>query len=364
MNSAQLGIILRRLRQVTPPTAESDAELLARFVQGEQTAFATLVDRYSSLIWAVGRRILRRHQDAEDVFQATFLALSRKAASLRAEHSLAPWLYTVAVHLAFKIRGRQALETHLMEMPEPATKTDPCMEVSGRELTQTFDEEMARLPRKYREALILCCMESKARDEAASMVGCTLGAMKNRLERGRKLLRNRLERRGIAVPATLLLVGLTNRSVSAALCATAAQITKTASPAVIALVGEAIGGGVIMKVIVLTLALGLTAVGIRVGGILSADPEHDWKTPPVATLSQMKPPTDEASAKEETKPHLDVYGDPLPEAAPARFGTVEGKIHMAKGVDITDPTYVRKAIIADKDKEVCDKDSDFKRSSG
>src|SRR5271166_716679 len=139
MNSAHLGAILRRLREVAPPNAETDTALLARYAQGDQAAFAGLVERYSGLVWGVGRRILRRQQDGEDVFQATFLALSRKASSLIGECSLAPWLYTVAVRLSLNMKRRRQHERFLMEMAEPATLADPSAEVSGRELAQAFD---------------------------------------------------------------------------------------------------------------------------------------------------------------------------------------------------------------------------------
>ena len=320
MNSAQLGAILRRFRELTPSSAETDAELLARYARGEQAAFARLVERYSGLVWGVGRRILRRHEDGEDVFQATFLALSRKCNSLKRECSLAPWLYTVAARLALNIKRRRRREGYLMEMPEPATLADPSVEVSGLELAHAFDDEMQRLPEKHREALVLCCLEGLSRDEAASAAGCTLAVMKNRLERGRKLLRYRLERRGVAVPATLLLVGLTNRVAPAAVCAAACRVSEKASPAVMALAGEAIAGNMMMKTIILCAALGLTAAGIGIGGSLLADRERQ-RTTRTTVVAEAEPPAKEAPA-EAAKPRVDRFGDPLPEEALARFGTL------------------------------------------
>lgn len=335
MNSSQLGIVLRRLEGITLTTAPTDAELLARYQRGEQAAFAELVARYSGLVWSVGRRTLCRQQDGEDVFQATFLALSRQSHSLKGEHSLAPWLYKVAARLALKIKRRQRHERRLMTAPEPATLTDPSAEVSGRELTQAFDEEVARLPAKYREAVVLCCLEGLSRDEAAGAARCTLGAMKNRLERGRKLLRKRLERRGVAVPATLLLVGLSKRGAPAAVCAAACRIDETASPGVAALAREAMGGSMMLKAIALTVALGLATIGIGIGESLFADQEPEPKTPPAAQAQQpdkeTKPPKDEGA--KETKSRLDRFGDPLPEEALARFGTVRLRVgHISKSL--------------------------------
>jgi RNA polymerase sigma factor (sigma-70 family) len=321
MNSANLGIILRRLRQIAPPTIEADAELLTRYGLGDQEAFAVLVERYSGLVWGVGRRILHRQQDGEDVFQATFLALSRKFSLLKGESSLAPWLYTVAVRLALKIKRRQRQETYLLDMAEPATRVDPSAEVSGRELARAFDEEMERLPETYREALVLCCLEGLSRDEAAGLAACSLSVMKNRLERGRKLLRQRLERRGIAVPATLLLVGLTSRCAPAAMRAAACRLYETASPSVVALAGEAVAGSMMIKTIIVIVALGLTAACIRIGGSLLADQPPASKMPSAPFIAQAKQPAKEEPANQ-TKPRLDRFGDPLPEEALARFGTV------------------------------------------
>ncbi len=320
MNSAQLGAVLRRLGEVAPPSAETDAELLARYARGEQAAFVGLVTRYSGLVWSVGRRIVQRQQDREDVFQATFLALSRKCNSLKKECTLAPWLYTVTARLALNINRARKQESYLLEMAEPATLADPVVEASGRELAQAFDEEMERLPPKYRDAVVLCCLEGMSRDEAAAMVGSTLGAMKNRLERGRKLLKKRLERRGIAVPTTLLLVGLTNRVAPAAVCAAACRVYETDSPAVVALASKAIAGSTMMKTIIVSVALGLTAVGIGVGGSVVADPEPEPKASQAAAVAETRQPVKEDEA-EQAKPRLDQRGDPLPPDAVTRLGT-------------------------------------------
>src|SRR4051794_2740585 len=103
MNSTQLGSVLHRLRHLSAAAADADAALLARFNRGDQEAFTSLVERYSALVWGVCRRSLMQASDSEDVFQATFLALARKARSLSGDRSLAPWLYTVAARFALKV---------------------------------------------------------------------------------------------------------------------------------------------------------------------------------------------------------------------------------------------------------------------
>ena len=262
MNRGQVGVIFRRMQRINAAPVETDAELLARYARGEQSAFGAWWRRYSGLVWSVGRRILHTQHDAEDVMQAAFLALAQKCRSLKGEHSLAPWLYTVAGRIAFDIKRRRKQEKHLLETAEPATLADPSSQVSGRELGQAFDEEMQRLPNEYREALVLCCLEGLSRDEAAAAAGCTLAMMKNRLQRGRKLLRQRLERRGIAAPATLLIVGLASRVAPVAVCALACRALAAAPPHVAALATHAIGGNLVMKAITVTIALGLTVFGI------------------------------------------------------------------------------------------------------
>jgi RNA polymerase sigma factor (sigma-70 family) len=207
MDTRSLGPILRYLKQIARvPDADqlTDRQLLGRFVEhGDEDAFATLVQRHGSLILDVCRRVLRQAQDAEDVFQATFLVLARKAASIGWRESVGPWLYEVASRLALEARRslarRQAFEKQLKnQRAEPAAS-----EVSWQEFCSVLDEELLRLPEKFRLPLLLCLVQGKARDEAARQLGWTLGKVKGRLERGRELLRSRLARRGVSLSAVL-----------------------------------------------------------------------------------------------------------------------------------------------------------------
>src|SRR5437588_13009512 len=111
MADAQLGSVLRHLRGLSggPPSAASDRELLERFCGGrDEPAFAQLLRRHGPMVLGVGRRVLGREADAEDVFQATFLLLARKAGSIRKRESVGSWLHGVAHHLALKARAREA----------------------------------------------------------------------------------------------------------------------------------------------------------------------------------------------------------------------------------------------------------------
>jgi RNA polymerase sigma factor (sigma-70 family) len=219
MNKKPLGIALSYLRQVTAghSGALQDQELLQRFsADHDEDAFAKLVQRHGPLVLGVCRRVLHNEHDAEDVFQATFLVLARHAASIRQRDYLSSWLYKVAFHLAVKLRANLARRRR-QETRDQVVGADPLADVSWKELQGVLDDELQRLPEKYRVALLLCCLAGKTRDEAALQLGWTLGTLKRRLERGRNLLRTRLARRGLTVSASLLAMAMAQQATAAAL---------------------------------------------------------------------------------------------------------------------------------------------------
>src|SRR5262249_46361370 len=140
---------------------------------------------------------------AEDAFQATFLVLARKAGSISKWESLSCWLHGVAYRLALKARASAARQSARERQREERPAGDPLGDVTGRELLSGLDEELSRLPEKYRAPLVLCYLEGQTRDEAAQQLGCPLGTFKHRLEQGREVLRSRLGRRGLALPAIM-----------------------------------------------------------------------------------------------------------------------------------------------------------------
>jgi RNA polymerase sigma factor (sigma-70 family) len=147
--------------------------------------------------------------------QATFLVLARKAASISKGESVGGWLYRVAYHAAVRARKQAAVRQEREERALPAPVADALDEVTGRELMGVLDEELARLPQRYRAPLVLCYLEGKTRDEAAQQLRCPLGTLKHRLEEARSCLRSRLERRGLGMPAALLAAGVATASVPA-----------------------------------------------------------------------------------------------------------------------------------------------------
>ncbi len=221
-----------------------DRDLLRRFTAGrDEAAFAALVRRHGPLVLRVCRRVLGNVQDAEDVFQATFLVLARKAASVRSHASLASWLHGVAYRTA--LRARSVRRREAGPAPDRGATADPADEVTWRELRAVLDEALSRLPERYRAPLILCYLEGLSRDEAAQRLGCPLGTLKGRLERGRELLRARLARRGLDLSVALLGAGLAAGAVSPALARSAARAALlwntaaggSASPTVASLAG-------------------------------------------------------------------------------------------------------------------------------
>jgi RNA polymerase sigma factor (sigma-70 family) len=205
-------VLARVRRWLTQADPDADADLLRRFAdRRDEGAFTVLVDRHGPMVLGVARRVTADGHAAEDVFQATFLALARRAAGLRRPAAVAAWLHRTAHRLALtaaRARGRrQRAEAAVPVRPG----RDPLADISGRELVSVLDEELRRFPARYRQPLVLCCLEGRSPDEAATLLGWSPGSLRGRLERGRRLLRARLTRRGLtfAVGAgtSLLLVG-------------------------------------------------------------------------------------------------------------------------------------------------------------
>jgi RNA polymerase sigma factor (sigma-70 family) len=190
----------------------SDADLLRRFSDdNDQAAFAGLLRRHGGMVLGVCRRVLPNLQDAEDACQATFLILARKARSHnRWQTSVANWLYATARKVSRNARvaaQRRARREARAAVPEAVQPVDA---MSGRELLAALDEELERLPARYREALVLCYLEGLTREEAAVRRGVPAGAIKIHLERGRKRLGAALIGRGCALGAGLLTLAATS----------------------------------------------------------------------------------------------------------------------------------------------------------
>lgn len=199
------GRIARLLRHPTADAGDpvADAELLGRFVHSaDQAAFELLVWRHAVMVYGVCRRIVRDEHLAEDAFQATFLVLARKAGSVRGAN-LAGWLFRVARRVAVRARTRAAARAQ-RETPLATEPAAPGVECG--ELAAILDEEIGRLPERFRLPVVLCYLGGRTTEDAARLLGCPRGTVLSRLATARTRLAARLTRRGVTVPATLFAV--------------------------------------------------------------------------------------------------------------------------------------------------------------
>src|SRR6516225_11420136 len=209
----------------------SDHDLMKQFVAGrDDTALTALVRRHGPMVYHLCRRVLRNEQDAEDAFQATFMVLARKAHTLRSQEGVGNWLYGVAYRTALKARTAAAARRSRQEAAAPVRDVaGPLAELTVHEAQTIVDQELARLPDKYRAPLVLCCLEGLTRDEAAQQLGWSVSLLKSRLEQGRELLRGRLTRRGVSLAGGFLSVGMLGTSAQAAVPAVLAETTLKAA---------------------------------------------------------------------------------------------------------------------------------------
>jgi RNA polymerase sigma factor (sigma-70 family) len=206
---------------------------LTLFVRrGDQDAFALLVRRHGPLVLGVCRRVLNDAHEAEDVAQATFLVLARKAATVRPKDRLAAWLHGVARRMALNARRaeeRRRRRDARAFVGESARPRDPLEELTARELLTIFDEELHRLPEVYRLPVILCALEGQALDEAAGQLGWAPGSVRGRLARGRQRLQAGLARRGLALSVALAAAEATRGHVAAGMAALLARAPSAAA---------------------------------------------------------------------------------------------------------------------------------------
>jgi RNA polymerase sigma factor (sigma-70 family) len=332
MPPTSLSAVVRQVRKLAAPgdfPAAPDPDLLARFrATGDEAAFAALVRRHGPLVMGVCRRVLRHHQDAEDAFQATFLVLARKAASIRRRTALASWLYGVARRVAGDARRaaarRQARERRAANMGH----AQPDLEAAWRELQAVLAQEVERLPQKYQLPFVLCCLEGRSKAEAAAQLGWKEGTVSSRLVEARRRMQERLVRRGLTLTAALCAVAATADTASAlpsvlvtttvrAALGAAVSTTAGISARAAALadgVTRAMFASKVKTAMALLLALGLlaTAAGTWVHRALADPPTHEAAPP-----AEAEP--DKAPAAEPDKAGAPT--DPLPAGAVLRLGS-------------------------------------------
>jgi RNA polymerase sigma factor (sigma-70 family) len=306
MADESLRMLVRRLRRATDPRGDaalSDAQLLERFItERDEAAFELLVWRHGTMVLNLCRRVLRQEQDTEDAFQATFLILARKARSIGKRQACASWLYKVAYRVALAARAeaapRAARESPCPEQLPAAEASD---DLIWRDLRPLLDEEVTRLPEKYRAAFVLCCLEGRTGAEAAEQLRCPEGTVLSRLSRARARLRRRLLSRGVSLPAGVLIAvvaargqaaevtaGLVNSTSKAALAVAAGKaVAAVASARAATLTEGALRAMFVSKLkVTLGIVLTLVLVGIGagvVGDVLLAEPPRPADPPAPGT---------------------------------------------------------------------------------
>ncbi len=254
MAVGQVTSVLDQLRRTVFLRATdrmSDAELLDAFLATQnEAAFEGIIRRHGAMVYGVCRRVLGNPHDAEDAFQAAFLVLARKAATVQPRELLGNWLYGVAYRTALKARSmiakRQAREKQVHQMPECAAPP----ETAWSDLQPLVDQELNRLGDKYRVPVVLCDLEGKSQRAAARQLGWPEGTLMTRLARARRLLAKRLSRRGVALSAGALATLLTHNGACAAVPATLTATTVKAAALVAA--GQAATTLISAEVAVLT----------------------------------------------------------------------------------------------------------------
>ena len=214
MATGQLEPVVRYLRNVAilrADRAQTDGQLLERFItQQDEAAFALLVERHGPMVLGLCRRVLRDSHDAEDAFQATFLVLFRRASAIQKRASVSSWLFGVAWRTALRARERRA-RVRALELAASIKTAASTPEPAWDDVAYMLDEEVSRLPEKYREPVVLCYLKGATYEEAALQLGCPKGTVAIRLSRARERLRVSLTRRGVVMSAGVLTTTIADR---------------------------------------------------------------------------------------------------------------------------------------------------------
>jgi RNA polymerase sigma factor (sigma-70 family) len=295
--TATLDRVVGRLK-----TAASDPDLLAAFTSHrDPNAFQQIVDRYAPLVGGLCRRALRDEHAAEDAAQLTFLALSRRPGAVRGD-ALAGWLCAVARRTCQKLCRSDRRRSTREAVAARREAERPVDELSVRDLLTVLDEEVARLPADARSALLVCYWQGEPQAVAARQLGRTPAAVKGLLERGRARLLARLARRGVTADIALRALLVAPAGLALLPAGLLAEWHRAAirPPSPISKFGTAVGGIAMTSAVV---GLGLWLAALPAQGPPATPPPKVTPAPP-ATIAK------------------DVLGDPLPESALLRLGTL------------------------------------------
>lgn len=324
MATGPMNEVIRHLRGAAvacEPAWPSDGQLLGCFIHyHDEAAFAAIVRRHGPMVMGVCRRILRNPHDAEDAFQATFLVLVRKATSVVPREMVGNWLYgvaqTTAVRAKVSVAKRRLRERQVVDIPEPEDNQSATDQWS--ELRQILDQELIRLPSKYRVPIVACDLEGKSIKEAAGQLGWPQGTVAGRLARARNLLSKRLARYGRTVSALSLAemlpqqagAGVPASVVSSTIKVAYLDATKPlAAGATISAPVAALVEGVLKTMLLTKLKIATAALLVGLGVILSGAGliAHQLRADEQINPSQQA--TVELAAKEAAKPAAEEKDD-------------------------------------------------------
>lgn len=336
MATAQLGAVVRHIRELVDAgkaREQTDGALLRAFLgRHDQAAFEALVQRHGSMVLRVCRRTLGDAHDTEDAVQATFLLLAQRASSIRKRGSLASWLHGVAYRMATHAKRAAARRRAHEAGARTAEPPDPAAQAAWRELQAFLDQEIEHLPEGLRAAFILCCLEYKSSADAARQLGVEEAALRQRLSRARKVLKERLARRGVSLTAVLAAAALgangalaaVPRSLvastvkAASLIATGKAATAGLVPIKVAALIEGVQKAMFFTklkttaVVLLTVALAGTGGGLVTYRALAAGQQGDDAARAIKLVEQLG--SDRFAEREKAAKELDRIGAPALEA--------------------------------------------------
>jgi RNA polymerase sigma factor (sigma-70 family) len=313
---AAADAVLRHLRRELG-TPASDADLLRAYADHrDEDAFRVLVERHGPMILGVCRRRLGEVHAADDAFQTTFLTLARRAGNVRRPDAIATWLFKVALRICNRARAAAIRRRDVEQRKIARPPAEPPAELSARELLNALDDELIRLPKRYRLPLWLVYWQNETHAEAAARLNLSPGALHGRLDRGRKRLANRLRRRGFGPDAAVR-----------ALLAVAAGAVAVPGDLLARSVAFAAGPwSTALPTTILTLAAAAmpskfapvaTLVALLFGaGLIGFTASRERERPDDKTQVAQAPGSHE-------QPRSDRYGDPLPPGAVQRLGTLQ-----------------------------------------
>ncbi|MFI5458790.1 MAG: sigma-70 family RNA polymerase sigma factor [Isosphaerales bacterium] len=321
------GRQLDRLLRLGTVGGMTDPQLLEQFVAGDDEsaalAFEAIVERHGPMVLRVCQLVLRDAHAAEDAFQATFLVLARRARSLGSRELLCNWLYGVAARTAHKARtvtARRRARDRAVAYHRSVAIDEPSRDGSREDLEQVLHEEIDRLPRPYRSAVVVCYLEGMSQAQAAGQLKLAESTIRGRLARARKLLGQRLTRRGVTLSAGLLALGTSTNASAVRLPNAIVQATARAAllfvkrgkamPGAVSATAQSIADGVLStmwfsllkSVAVMVMAVGLLAGGASLLARPAVEAQHQDKpsraeVAPEIAVASLKPAQDTGTKK-------------------------------------------------------------------